>query len=108
MDIAARFRRQISSPFEADHTSLTLLGRETMIIDKESNPPLEAGTWYINVFDPVEYGTVPFSVYASFTEAAPEALLVIPQIEIPEPDYRAPCDRLSRFLAPMEPAVEHC
>ncbi len=84
MDIAARFRRQISSPFEADHTSLTLLGRETMIIDKESNPPLEAGTWYINVFDPVEYGTVPFSVYASFTEAAPEALLVIPQIEIPE------------------------
>lgn len=85
MDIAARFGRQINNPYDADHTSLTLLGRETLIIDKASDPPLQSGKWYINVFDPVEYGSVAFSVYATFSDAAPEALLAIPPIEIPDP-----------------------
>jgi S1-C subfamily serine protease len=84
MDISARHRRQITNPADADHKSVTLLGRETLVIDKTSDPPLEPGLWYINVFDPVELGSVPFSIYASFSSSAPEALLAIPQIEIPE------------------------
>ncbi len=84
MDISARHRRQITNMSDADHKSVTLLGRETLLIDATSDPPLEPGTWYINVFDPVELGSVPFSVYASFSPNAPDALLAIPQIEIPE------------------------
>jgi S1-C subfamily serine protease len=85
LDISARHRRQITRLTDADHTSYTMLGRESLLIDSTSVPPLEPGLWYINVFDPGEVDHVSFSVYASLTADAPEALLAIPQIDIPEP-----------------------
>ncbi|NJK61672.1 MAG: trypsin-like peptidase domain-containing protein [Synechococcaceae cyanobacterium SM2_3_1] len=82
MDLYARFNAQIVSIEDADHEALSILGRETLIIDQDSQPPLQSGPWYINVFDPFQLGPVPFAVYASFSADPPQALLNIPALEI--------------------------
>ncbi len=84
MDLYARRSQQIISAADADHESLALLGRETLIIDQQSQPPLTPGTWYINVLDPYQLGTIPFAIYARFDTDPPETLLQIPTFEAPD------------------------
>ncbi len=88
LDILARFGEPIINNDEADHTAISGLGRESLIITPSSNPPLKAGRWYVNVVHPVDTGEADFAVYASFDPAPPAALLAIPEMAQPTDNRR--------------------
>lgn len=86
LDIALRHERQIVAPTDADAYAATAIGRETLLLDRNSTPPLAAGRWFINVFDPMQQGTVPFAAYVRFAREPPPSLLAIPPLPQPASD----------------------
>lgn len=54
-------------------------GHETLVIDAQSEPPLRAGDWYIDVVDAIgPTRTLPFRILASFDSGVPEPLRSLP------------------------------
>jgi len=80
LDILARRGRSILKPEDADHVADSVLGRETLLIDAASDPPLTPGPWYVQIQDPYRLDTVPFTAYTSFSSGAPEVLRAIPSL----------------------------
>ncbi len=68
----------------ADYTADSLLGRETLLISKDSVKPLQKGDYYITVLDQIsaEY-PVEFTIYPQFVKTPPKELNTI--IELPKP-----------------------
>lgn len=65
---------------QALFTADSLLGQESLIIDRNSPSPLEAGIYYVSVFDQHRSGyPEELSVLVSFSAKPAEQLLVIPQ-----------------------------
>ncbi|MBI4612964.1 MAG: trypsin-like peptidase domain-containing protein [Planctomycetes bacterium] len=83
LDIQLRHGRPILDRSEADHSALSSLSRETLVIDGDSEPPLAPGVWYVDVFDPSENGVVPFTIHATLGREPPPELLAIPAIREP-------------------------
>jgi hypothetical protein len=91
LDLVARPGKPILDREETDHLADSVLGRETLLIDAESDPPLASGTWYVNVYDPYELDAVRFTAHVRFDREPPPELLAIPGI-------RPPTDGLDRAL----------
>lgn len=91
LDILARPGLPILTPDEADHRADSVLSRETLVIERDSDPPLSDGTWYIQVIDPYELEHVAFTANLNFDEAPAASLLAIPS-------PRTPSDALERAL----------
>jgi S1-C subfamily serine protease len=74
-----------SASEEGEAFSQHFYGRETLRITRETDPPISAGTWYVDVVDSVEEDRPsPFRIVASLSDDPPAALLVIPPM--PGPD----------------------
>jgi hypothetical protein len=59
-------------------------GHETLILARDSRPPLEAGPWRIDVVDAVDPTRIePFRIVASFDPRVPEVLLKLPAVPQP-------------------------
>lgn len=85
VDIFVAYENQNLSPESADYSSESLLGRESLVIDQESFPSLQSGTYYILLVDQVsDVFPVAFTLWTSKGREAPAALLDIPPI--PDPD----------------------
>lgn len=56
-------------------------GRETLVIDSTSTPPLQAGTWFVDVLS-MQYDEAPsnFTLLVTFESKAPPELLEIPKL----------------------------
>lgn len=80
LDLLARYGEPILRNEDADDTAISALGRETLVIDPSSPKPLKPGRWYINVVHPFDYGTVDFTLYATFSPDPPPVLLAIPPL----------------------------
>ncbi len=80
LDIVARHGQPALDLEEADHQSDSVLGRETLLIDASSDPPLAPGRWYIQIYDPFELNLVHFTAYTRFESTPPPELLAIPPI----------------------------
>jgi S1-C subfamily serine protease len=78
LDLLASHQAQILHPEEADHTSAGSVGREILVIDRDSDPPLAAGRWYVNVVESSALDEAEFTIYASLSADPPEPLLAIP------------------------------
>lgn len=91
LDIVARRGKPILEREPTDHVADSALGRETLVLDKSSDPPLAPGLWYVNVYDPFELDPVAFEIYARFEATPPGTLLALPTI-------RAPSDGFDRAL----------
>ena len=90
LDLLARSEEPLVANADAEATAISPLGRETLVIDAKSPTPLKPGRWYVNVVHPAGYGTVDFSIYASFSLEPPAELLAVPTLECPtEPRKRA-------------------
>jgi S1-C subfamily serine protease len=85
LDILARHEAPILHPEEADHTAAGYLGREILLIDQQSDPPLEPGRWYVNVVESMAIDDAEFTIYASLDPAPPQPLVAIPAAP-PTPD----------------------
>lgn len=83
LDLVARRGEPVVDSEAGDHLAESMLGRETLLIDRDSEPPPLAGTWYLNVYDPFELDLVPFTAHVSFDAVPPAELLVIPRIRPP-------------------------
>lgn len=56
-------------------------GRETLLITKDSDPPLVPGPWYVDVVDALgPTRRLPFRIEAGFGERVPERLLALPAL----------------------------
>jgi S1-C subfamily serine protease len=53
------------------------------MVDRDGDPPLEPGTWYVDVFDPYGLDPVPFTVHVSFDALPAPALLALPRLPPP-------------------------
>jgi len=73
--------RALSEPvYFAQHN----YGRETLVIDASSSPPLEPGAWFVDVLDiQDDQHPTTFKLLATFDRAAPAELLAIPVIAAP-------------------------
>jgi len=78
LDIAARRDRQIVAPSDADAGAATALGRETLLLDDRSSPPLTPGKWFVDVYDPSQQESVAFALHVRFERGPPKELLEIP------------------------------
>jgi hypothetical protein len=78
-------------------------GHETLLIERDSRPPLAAGDWYIDVVDAVgPTRTLPFSILVGFDAGVPELLRPLPVIP-----YTPSGDGLARaLLAVVELATD--
>lgn len=83
LDIAARHGAPVLDPLTADYLADSSLGRETLMVDRDGDPPLEPGTWYVDVFDPYGLDPVPFTVHVSFDALPAPALLALPRLPPP-------------------------
>lgn len=84
LDLYARAGAQILAADESVALAENHWGHETLVIDSGSNPPLEAGEWYIDVFDAVgPTRTLPFSILVEFDASVPEELRSLPAIPRP-------------------------
>lgn len=83
LDLVARRGEPVLDAEADDHVAESMLGRETLLLDRDSEPPLLPGTWYLNVYDPFELDLVPFTAHVSFDPSPPAELLVIPRIRQP-------------------------
>jgi S1-C subfamily serine protease len=82
LDILARRGRPILRNDDAEETAISGLGRESLVIGADPSRPLKPGRWYINVVHPVDFGSVDFVIYASFSAEPPAALLTIPSLPL--------------------------
>jgi hypothetical protein len=78
LDVLANHEEQILHPEDADHTSAGSVGREILVIDADSDPPLSAGRWYVNVVESSAIDEAEFTIYASLDRNPPQPLLTIP------------------------------
>jgi hypothetical protein len=78
LDVLVRYEEQVLHPEDADHTSAGSVGRESLLIDGDSDPPLSAGRWYANVVESTAIDEAEFTIYASLDLDPPEPLLAIP------------------------------
>ncbi len=83
LDMVARRGQAVLNPEDADHVADSLLGRETLLIDEASDPPLAPGTWYVSVFDPFQLDLARFTAHASFAAQPAAELLSIPTLRQP-------------------------
>ncbi len=73
------------SPENAEFRSESLLGRESLVISRETDPSYSPGTYYILVLDQVsDRFPVMFSLHTGTSTDAPGALMDIPPV--PDPD----------------------
>lgn len=80
LDLYVRRARPIIDLADADHESAGLQGRESLVIDAESDPPFRPGAYHITVVD--EFGEefdTPFTIHTSFRPEPPQELLGIPK-----------------------------
>jgi S1-C subfamily serine protease len=80
LDLLARQGELIVRNGDADDAAISELCRESLVIDAHSPKPLRPGRWYVNVVNPVDYGTVEFTIYVSLSADPPPPLLVVPPI----------------------------
>jgi S1-C subfamily serine protease len=78
LDLLARQGEPIVRNDSADDTAISELCRESLVIDAHAPKPLRPGRWYVNVVNPVDYGIVDFTLYASLSPDPPAPLLVVP------------------------------
>ncbi len=72
-------------------------GRETLLLDAQSEPPLVSGEWRIDVQDALGPNRrLPFTIHASFDADVPAALLEIPR-SVPTPG-ETPVQRAARAV----------
>lgn len=75
----------ISDRGSADFLRESFLGRESIVIDAESDPPLKAGRYHITVYDQVSADhPVRFSILASLDHEAPPGAAYIPPMPLAE------------------------
>lgn len=85
VDLFVAYENPNVRPESADFSSESLLGRESLIIDQQSYPQLQAGTYYVLLVDQVsDLFPVVYTLWTSKGRDAPAALLDIPPI--PDPD----------------------
>lgn len=66
-------------PDTVDHEATTLAGRESLVLDPRSQPPLEPGRWHVAVVDRVQDELpVTFTLHATLGRDPPAPLLAIP------------------------------
>jgi len=88
LDLALRYQAPITSIALADHTSETDLARESLLIDRNSEPPLIPGIWHVGVYDQNNEHKTPFSVYATFSRSPPDELKKFPRLQLPEDQFK--------------------
>ena len=101
LDLLIRYGEPALNPMQADYKREWVLSRESLVIQKDSEFPVQAGTYYITVFDQViDDAPEDFSVIATFSREAPPILRSIPFLASPE-------DQLERsLLSTMEIIAE--
>ena len=80
LDLLARFGRQIEDAAAADHTAISTVSRETLIIDGDSDPPLRPGRWFINLVDLTHACRTKATVWCRFDRRPPAELLKLPEL----------------------------
>lgn len=91
LDLSIRHGQPALKMEDGDHLAESTLGRETLLIDAGSDPPLRPGTWFLTVYDPFELDLSHFTAHLSFEpQPAPELLLI--------PPLREPAEGIDRAL----------
>ncbi len=89
LDVLVRRGSHILHPEDADLTAAGRVGREILVIDEFSDPPLEPGLWYVHVVEPTGADRADFHIYVSEGNQPPPSLTSIP----PFPDFSNARDR---------------
>ena len=82
LDMHVRHKKSMLSFEDSDHVATSALGRETLIIDRSSDPPLREGRYFIDVVEPWYMDMSEFTIYTSFDDKPPKALLDIPRLTV--------------------------
>ncbi len=91
LDLYVRRGQMMVDLDSADYERASARGRESLVIDKESHPPLRAGQYCICVIDEYESEhPVAFRLYTSLSKDPPQELMRI----VPIPKGETPLDRL--------------
>lgn len=79
VDLYLRRRRPITRFSQANHAAVELYGRESLVIDRESEPPLRGGTWFVEAIEVNGYDTEPteFTLRTDFERSLPPELTTI-------------------------------
>ncbi|MEZ6113099.1 MAG: trypsin-like peptidase domain-containing protein [Pirellulaceae bacterium] len=80
LNLWAKFDAPMISSLDADILVASLAGRETLILDAKSDPPLRPGRWYLNVSELDAWDDTPFVLHTSFGHDPPAELLAIPKM----------------------------
>lgn len=75
LELLALREAQILHPEDASHAAAGAVGREILVIDRHSDPPLAPGRWYVNVVESLAIDEADFTLYATLDGAPPAALL---------------------------------
>jgi hypothetical protein len=75
LELLARHEAQILHPEDADHAAAGAVGREILVIDRDSDPPLSAGRWYVNVIESLAADDAEFTLHATLGADPPSSLL---------------------------------
>ena len=84
LDVSAKHGGPVVDLEQADHVAESLVGRESLRVGRESDPPLVPGTWYVNVYDPYGLDPVSFTAHAGFATMPAAELLALPDISAPD------------------------
>ena len=85
IDLFISYNNPGINPENAEYRSESLLGRESIVIDRNSSPSFRTGTYHVLVVDQVaDSFPVAFTMKSSRDAEAPEDLLALPPI--PDPD----------------------
>ena len=82
LDIHVRYKKPMLSLEDSDYAATSALGRETLLIDRSSDPPLRKGRYYIDIVEPWYMDMAEFTIYTSFNDKPPRNLLGIPQLPV--------------------------
>ena len=84
LDMYVSFEKPALSLEDADYIRESYLGQESLVINSSSVKPIQAGRYYISVFDRIEDSfTDEFSIITSFSGEAPGFLSEYPELPIP-------------------------
>lgn len=89
VDVLVRRAGWPLDPATVDHEAATLIGRESLVLDAASQPPLAPGLWRVAVIDRVQ-DSLPaaFTLFATVGRDPPATLLTIP----PQREGRTPLE----------------